>query len=195
MKRAKPATWKDYFESRKGKPPRPLLIKALSFVKNKDAALDFGAGTLNDIPLLLDGGFKHVVALDKNDVTKLIGKELPKNRFEYIVASFEEFDYGVNRFDLISAQFALPFINPASFDDVFEKIYQSLKQGGILVGQFFGDRDEWRDNPEMTFTSRARVDELLSRFKVMSLEEEERDSVTAVGEMKHWHIFNFIVEK
>lgn len=196
MKRAKPATWKDYFQNRNGKPPRPLLIKALTFVKNKDAALDLGAGSLNDTPLLLAEGFAEVIAVDKHDVTQLIGKELPKDtRFKYILSSFEDFDFPVDTFDLINAQFVLPFINPKSFDAVLENIYNSLKSDGIVTGQFFGDRDEWRNNPEMTFTSRTQVENLLKKYKTISLEEEERDSVTAVGEMKHWHLFHFIVQK
>ena len=40
MKRAKLATWKDYFENTKNNPPRPLLIKALELVKKKHEALD-----------------------------------------------------------------------------------------------------------------------------------------------------------
>ncbi len=48
--------WEEYYRRLKGKPPRPLLVKALAFVGNKHAALDLGAVALNDsIYLLLQG--------------------------------------------------------------------------------------------------------------------------------------------
>ncbi len=95
----------------------------------------------------------------------------------------------------MNAQLALPFINPKSFDAVFEKIYNSLKTGGILTGQFFGDRDGWTDDPNMSFTSRAEAEKILGKFKVLLFQEDEKDKETAGGEMKHWHVFSFIVEK
>ena len=195
MERAKPAVWKEYFENRKNKPPRPLLVRALEFVKNKDTALDFGAGSLNDSIYLLEQGFKCVVALDKNDATQLIAREAPKDRFEYVVSPFEEYDFPTERFDLVNAQYALPFINPKSFEGVFGKIYSSLKPGGILTGQFFGDRDEWRNESHMTYVSLAEANKLLKPFKPLSFEEEEKDDTTALGKMKHWHLFHFIAEK
>jgi hypothetical protein len=36
-------TWKDYFEKTKNKPPRPLLVKAISFVGEKNSAIDLTA--------------------------------------------------------------------------------------------------------------------------------------------------------
>lgn len=195
MKRAKSTSWGDYFKNTQGRPVRPLLIKALDFVKNKGTALDLGSGALNESVFLLRDGFKKVIALDKVNVAAEIAKELPKDRFEYVITSFEDFKYPENYFDLINAQFALPFISPGSFDRVFKDIYNSLRPGGILTGQFFGDRDEWKNNSSMTFFSLKDSKKILSHFKILSFQEEEKDKTTAAGEMKHWHIFHFVVEK
>src|ERR1700733_3592381 len=100
MKRAKPATWKDYFENTKGKPPRPLLVTALGFVKNREEALDLGSGALNDSAYLISEGFKHVTALDKTPVAQEIAEKFPKDVFKYVTASFEDFDFPKNTFDL-----------------------------------------------------------------------------------------------
>ena len=50
--------WSQYIAKTKNKSPRPLLVRALSYVKNKNKALDLGAGALNDSRYLLENGFK-----------------------------------------------------------------------------------------------------------------------------------------
>ena len=47
----------------------------------------------------------------------------------------------------------------------------------------------------MTFVSRADTENILKSLTVLSFEEDEHDKVTAAGEMKHWHVFHFIVKK
>lgn len=187
--------WKEYFEQTKNDPPRPLLIKALSFVKERNNVLDLGAGALNDSIYLLGEGFKHVTAVDKEPMALEIAKNLPSDKFEYVIKSFETFEFPKEKFDLINAQCSLPFISPKKFDETFKKIILSLKLGGIFVGQFFGDRDGWIKDMNMTFQTREEVEKLLSDFEVLSFEEEEEDKVSAVGKLKHWHIFHFIVRK
>lgn len=54
--------WKEYFVNTKDKPPRALLVTALAYVNNRDAAIDLGSGALNDSMFLLKEGFKKVVA-------------------------------------------------------------------------------------------------------------------------------------
>lgn len=195
MKRAKPATWKEYFANTKDNPPRPLLVKGLAFIKQKESALDLGAGALNDSKYLLSQGFKKVIAIDKFDVAAQVAENLPKENFEYVISSFEEYSFPKNTFDLVNAQYALPFISPSHFDAVFSDILHSVKKGGIITGQFFGDRDEWKNESNMTFLTKLQTSEYLKSLKIIFFEEEERDKKTARGEMKHWHVFHFIGEK
>jgi len=126
MKKAQPQSWKDYFERTKGKPPRPLLVKAIGLLKEKGNALDLGSGALNDSAFLLSQGFSHVTAVDKVPVAIEIAKQFPKEKFEYVISSFEDY---------------------------------------------------------------------LKGLTIISFNEEERDKETAAGEMKHWHVFHFIVKK
>jgi SAM-dependent methyltransferase len=195
MKPAQPAPWKDYFQNTKNNPPRPLLIKALEYVTEKGAALDVGAGALNDSKYLLSQGFQRVTALDKNDVAQEVAKTLPADTFEYIISSFEEFHFPQNMFNLVNAQYALPFIHPKDFKRVFEDMRHSLKKGGVFTGQFFGDRDGWKDNQNMTFVTREEAEQYLRDLEILSFEEEERDKKTAAGEIKHWHVFHFVARR
>lgn len=188
-------TWKDYFNKTFGRPPRPLLVEALTHLNARDKALDLGAGALNDSAYLLEQNFNHVTAVDKVLVATEVAESFPKNQFEYIESTFESFSFPTNSFNLINAQFALPFILPEEFTRVFIAMKDSLKEGGVLTGQFFGDRDEWKTRPGMTFKTRIEAEELLQDFKVISFKEEEMDAKTAMGSMKHWHIFHFIVQK
>jgi SAM-dependent methyltransferase len=188
-------TWTEHFEQTKNQPPRSLLVKALKFDLNRDEAIDLGSGALNDSKYLLDQGFKHVSALDKEPVAEEIAKELPKEKFTYIISDFESYNFPVNRFDLVNAQYALPFIKPKAFENVFHSIIASIKTNGILVGQLFGNRDEWKDKENMSFHTLEQTKVILSDFNILYFEEEEKDKPTAAGAMKHWHVFHFIARK
>jgi SAM-dependent methyltransferase len=188
-------TWTDYFEQTKNQPPRSLLVEALKFDLNRDEAIDLGSGALNDSKYLLDQNFKHVVALDKEAVAQEFAKELPKEKFTYVISDFESYSFPLNTFDLVNAQYSLPFIKPELFENVFHNIVASIKTNGILVGQLFGDRDEWKNKENMNFHTLAQAKAILSGFNILYFEEEEKDKPTAAGIMKHWHIFNFIARK
>ncbi len=186
----------DYIEKTKNNPPRPLLVKALEFIQHKNNALDLGAGAFVDTKYLLKEDFKHVVALDRSALALEIYENLPKDKVDYTISTFANYDFPVETFDLINAQFSLPFNPPDSFTVMFEKLSRALATGGIFTGQFFGDRDEW-NTPEsgMTFHSLAAVKKLLADLETIYFEEEEKDEKPVIGAMKHWHIFHVIARR
>jgi len=189
--------WKDYVEKTKGRNARPFLVKAISYIPHRDECLDLGAGALNDAKYLLEEGFKHVTAVDKEPVAQEIATALPSAHFRYVISSFEEFQFPENKYDLINAQFSLPFGRKENFDIVFEKIKRSLVTGGIFTGQFLGDRDEWNTSSSaMTFHKKEGVKQLLSDMQIIELIEEEKDQPTVIQpKPKHWHIFHIIAKK
>lgn len=188
-------TWTEYFEQTKNQPPRSLLVEALKFVLEKDEAIDLGSGALNDSKYLLEQGFKHVAALDKEPVAKEIAEKLPKEKFTYIISDFETYSFPVNKFDLVNAQYALPFIKPEVFENVFHNIVASIKADGILVGQLFGNRDEWKNKENMNFHTLEEAKGMFLDLEILYFEEEEKEKPTAAGIMKHWHVFHFIARK
>ena len=188
-------TWQNFFEETKNKPPRPLLIKALSFVKDRNTALDFGAGALNDSMYLLSEEFKKVIALDRLSISAKQLDGIPAGRLEYIISTFEDYKFPKNVYDLVNAQYSLPFIYREAFDNVLAEIFTSLKIGGIFTGQLFGDRDEWKGNNRMVFHTRAQAEKLLSGMEVLQFVEEEQDRLIAGDKTKHAHIYHFIVRK
>src|SRR3989344_2815561 len=100
--------WADYFKKTKNQPPRPLLVKALNFVKERNSALDLGAGSLNDSKYLLEQGFKKVTAVDSDPTVLQFAKELNKPNFNCVISAFDKFDFPIEEYDLVNTQFALP---------------------------------------------------------------------------------------
>ncbi len=178
--------WNTYIERTKGIPPRPLLVESLQYVQGRKA-LDLGAGPMNDARYLMSKGFE-VLAVDSNPNART--EDVP-----FAHASFEDFVFPKEAYDLVSAQYALPFTKPDAFPKVFEGIQQSLKEGGVFTGQLFGPRDGFAGAKTMTFLEREEVERLFSGFEILKLEEEESDKESAIGEMKHWHIFYVIARK
>jgi hypothetical protein len=172
--------------------PRELLIRALPFVAQKEAALDLGAGSLYDSEILLKEGFKEVLAVDQTPPFREL--TIPEGaRFEYKESQFEDYAFPHEHFDLLSAQYALPFVPPGAFDVVWSRAKGTLKHGGIFVGQLFGDRDDWQNNPEMTFHSIEAARDALADFEILSF--EEREYVEKIARAKHWHFFDIIARK
>jgi len=184
--------WYDYAERYKDRPPRPLLTRAVPLVTHRGAAIDIGSGGLNDTRFLLDSGF-NVTALDGEPVAQVIADTLPSAQFRYVISSFEDFAFPLAAFDLVNAQYALPFVRPDHYRRVFDAALASLKPGGIFTGQFFGDRDDWVGTPNMTFHNKSDARHLLSPLTVLEFtEEDDPGSKTLSGQPKHWHLFHFI---
>ena len=92
--------WSQYINITKNKQPRSLLLQTLGYVKNKGAALDLGAGALNESMYLLDFGFKKVIAIDNEENLELTGK-IDKNSFIFKKIRIENYDFLVDYFNLI----------------------------------------------------------------------------------------------
>lgn len=186
--------WNKYYEAQGSNPPRAELVEALAFVSSKDTALDLGAGSLRDSVYLLDQGFRHVTAVDSNPSVGEIQKDLSSG-LEIIISKFEDFNFPEESFDIINAQYSLPFISHREFENIFLKIKKSLKKGGVFTGQFFGDKDEWKYSRDMNFLTKEESLELVQDMDIIKFTEEEKDEKTAAGVDKHWHIFNMILRR
>ena len=192
--------WAKYYEA-VGLEPRTTLVEALRRFDEEGSrerfAVDLGCGTGGDTVELLRRGW-HVLALDGqaeaiNRLRALGLSEDERNRLETCVSRFETAEWPPA--DLVNASFALPFCPPGDFPAVWERIEQSLHSGGRFSGHLFGDRDEWSDEDDMTFQTRAEADALLSRLEVELFDEVEEDGSTAVGEQKHWHLFHVVARR
>jgi tellurite methyltransferase len=188
-------SWSEFFKATKDSLHWPLMEKAAGLLGRAGHALDLGAGAGRDTRYLLAQGW-HVTAVDREPEAIALLAELPQENLQPVLSSFEDLNYGREEYDLVSAQFSLPFVPKAHFFTVFSRIKQALKPGGIFAGQFFGTHDEWnRPGNDMTFLTREEVDELLGDMKLIEITEEKRMGGVATGGEKRWHVFHVIAQK
>lgn len=187
--------WNRFYGFTKDSPPWPLLTRAAAIAPRKGHALDLGAGAGRDTRYLLEQGFS-VTAVDAEAGSAALLRALDSDRLRVVLSSFQDFDFAGAPYDLISAQFALPFIPRSHFAEVFARITAALAPGGVFAGQFFGDHDEWSmAGRDMTFLTRAETEALLSDLETVELTEEDEDSHKADGSPKHWHVFHILARK
>ena len=185
-----------YIEARRFDPPRSLLKRAAALADRREHALDAGAGALNATKYLLSAGFGHVTALDASPHAQKIAAEFPREQVTFVLSRFEDFEFNANHYDLVNAEFSLPFIGRGHFVPVFAKLLNSVRSGGIFTGQLFGTNDSWNvEDSGMSFHTRAEVEEFFRNFEHLQLEEEDGPGKTKLGEPKHWHIFHIVASR
>jgi len=201
--------WTRYYAAA-GLDPRETVLAALERFDAEGGtgfAVDLGCGTGRDTFELLRRGWR-VLAIDaqseaierlrEHDDARAAGERL---RTE--IASFVDATWPAA--DLVTSSFSLPFCPPDRFAGMWARIVASLRPGGRVCGQLFGDRDEWatREGREqgwssptpMTFHTREDVDRLLEGLAVEYLNEVDEDGATATGDRKHWHLYHLVARK
>ncbi len=193
--------WMQYYQAVAGRPPRPTLVKALEYhAQTPDVlpklAVDLGCGDGRDTVELLNRGWR-VLAIDGEPeaIARLRQRsDCSRTYLETRVQRFEDLTLPPD-ISLVNASFCLPFCPPDHFPDLWDEIVATLASGGRFCGQLFGDRDSWAAYNDMNHHSRDQVNQLLTPFEVEWLEEENHPGKTALGEEKHWHIFNIVARK
>jgi SAM-dependent methyltransferase len=194
--------WVAYYQAVAGRPPRDTVLTALTYFEATSLsdrprfAVDLGCGDGRDTVELLRRGWQ-VLAIDGEAaaIARLLDRpDIHRDRLQTQVQRFESLTLPSD-LDLINASFCLPFCPPTHFPLLWQTMVRSLKIGGRLCGQLFGDHDSWADYPNMTHFTRSQLDNLLQPFEIEWLQEEDHPGKTAIGEDKHWHIFHIVARK
>lgn len=194
--------WAAYYSAVVGRPPRDTLLAALARFELEESAassrlaVDLGCGEGRDTVELLRRGWR-VLGIDGEPeaIARLLSRpDINLDCLETQVVRFEQMNLP-EAVDLINASFALPFCPPEHFLGLWKKIVLSLRSGGRFCGQLFGDRDSWAIYSSLNYHTREQVEMLLQPFEVEMLEEEEHPGKTALGEDKHWHLFQIVARK
>ena len=192
----RPERFAAYIEARRFDSPRPLLARAAQLAEPKHHALDAGAGALNATKYLLSAGFARVTAFDSSPASQKLAAELPVGEVRFILSRFEDFAYPDGDFDLVNAEFSLPFVGSDRIAAVVAGLLGAVRAGGIFTGQLFGPNDSWNvPGSGMNFHTRAEVERLLYGWTLLELDEEDHPGTTKLGEAKHWHIFHMLARR
>jgi tellurite methyltransferase len=187
--------WSGYHQATHGNPPRPLLAQAVQMLESAGDALELGAGAGNEVRYLLDQGFR-VTAVDADaggiDMLRAIGHP----NLQVVQSTYDSFAFDPDTYDLVSAQYALPFNPAATFDAMFARLRRSIRPGGLFSGNLFGDRDEWNTpGSGKTFLRREEAIRLFDGFDLLHFDENEEERGLAQGGTKHWHVFDIIARR
>jgi hypothetical protein len=187
--------WSSFINKTKDLLPRELLVKGCKYIKNYNYALDFGAGGLRDTKYLIKFPFKEIDILDSCPDTEQLAGNLNKENLKVYIQRYESFKYPNAKYDLINAEFSLPFISKKSQKDILNSLIKSLTNGGIFVGNFFGLEDSWNDGKHkgISFYSIDQIREILKDLKIIFIEEKKYNKESVVdGVQEKWNVIEFI---
>ena len=185
-----------YYDNTENEMPNYTVKKFIELNVEPGNAVELGCGAGRDTVYLIRNGW-NVLAIDRKDVeTRIVSKLLVEEleQFEFFKQRFEDIE--LENSNLVVANFSLPFCNKNDFKKLWAKINHSILKEGYFVGNFLGDKDEWKIAKEkMTFLTKDQVMELFRNFEIVEFKEVEKYGLTGLGKMKHWHIFNVIAKK
>jgi tellurite methyltransferase len=186
--------WRRFLAATREQPAWGRLKKAESMFDRPGDALDVGAGGGRDTKYLLEHGWR-VTAVDSSPAAvEVLGSLASEDRLRVAHSTAQDFEPGT--YDLVNAQFALPFVPPSRFARTVKRLQDAVRPRGLMAVTFFGPRDEWNaQGSELTFMTKEQVEELFGAWEVIELTEIEEDGTTATGGNKHWDVIHVIARK
>jgi trans-aconitate methyltransferase len=196
--RVEDVDWAAYNDHQVDREVRPLCRNVIALAGNGAgrAAIDFGCGAGVETRALLEAGWS-VHALDTaHNTSARVLKTTAGVGQERLTIDVEDFHgrIALPPTDLFYAGYALPFVHPDKFPEVWTVIRNSLRPGAWVAVDLFGERDAWAGSPNMTFLTELGARTLFDGLEVLRLTEEDQDGPAYSGP-KHWHIFRVIARQ
>ena len=185
-----------YYENTKNSITNKNVREFIELNTKVGNAIELGCGAGRDTKFLLENKW-NVLAIDREEVSNIIKENLNKEelkRFRFQKQELENLKLEKN--NLIVANNSLSFCQKEKFEEMWDKIKNSILSNGYFVGNFFGIKDEWaKDKKDMTFLSKESCLKLFDDFDIIEFKEIEKEGLTGLGKIKYWHIFNVIARK
>lgn len=197
--------WNDYFEKNRGRPLRPLFLRALETLAatkiakahgaNEIMAVELGCGAGIETAHLLSQGWK-VFAVDGeptalDSLKSTLSPDILKN-LNFEGRPFEELGEIVNA-DFVFSYHALPFCREDRLFGLLKKIAAAVRTDGVFAGTFFGPKDQWVLEKKASGLTMTEITAAFAGFTVLHQNEIDELAPTALQGMKHWHVFEVIL--
>jgi SAM-dependent methyltransferase len=194
--------WDKYYKNKMYLPPRDLVVKVVDSLPFFRTALDLGCGVGNETAFLIVSGW-NVWAIDSEpkaiEILNRRNDIITFDKLWTIVSKFEDLNWNsLPQFDLVCANYSLPFCNPDRFDDVWASIKMKINTHGMFAGHFFGINHQGFSDSEMknmNFWTREQLLEIFGDFEIEYFNEIEKDGTSGTGMKCHTHTFEIIAQK
>ena len=141
IERAKKINFDIYNDAQMQSQESEIIKKIIETLQHKDRAVEIGSGAMRGVKQLADAGFKEIIAIDYNKPKENWMRDIDKKVVKFIQIPIENYDFGIDRNNLVVAMNVLPFVHKNFLPEVIKNIQTSLKNEGVFVGSFFGPRD------------------------------------------------------
>lgn len=128
---------KKYYKNTENALPNIIIRKFIEMKIKPSKAIDLGYGAGRDTIYLIKNGW-NVLSIDKEDTGKFISSKLNEEeikRFRFVRQDFENIELEKN--NLLVANFSIPFCKKDCFNELWNKITNSILKERILCGNFF----------------------------------------------------------
>lgn len=126
-----------FYENTKNSLPHENIKKLIDIETKTGKAIDLGCGAGRDTIFLIKNNWK-VIAIDREDTKSIIEEKLTEQElknFKFISQTFENIELEKN--NLIVSNFSIPFCSKNYFDELWNKIVNSIEIGRIFCWKLF----------------------------------------------------------
>lgn len=127
-----------YYKNTKNAMPHNNVKEVIEIENKKGNAIDLGSGAGRDTIFLIKNNW-NVTAIDRENTKNFIESSLNNEklkRLKFLRQDFESIKLDKN--DLIISNFSIPFCNKKYFNELWNKIVNSVSIGRIFCWKFFG---------------------------------------------------------
>ena len=128
---------KKYYKNTENALPNIIIRKFIEMKIKPSNAIDLGCGAGRDTIYLIKNGW-NVLSIDKEDTGKFISSKLNEEeikRFRFVRQDFENIELENNK--LLITNFSISFCKKDCFNELWNKITNSILKERILCGNFF----------------------------------------------------------
>lgn len=128
---------KQYYKNTENALPNTIIRKFIEMKIKPSNAIDLGCGAGRDTIYLIKNGW-DVLSIDKEDTGESVSSKLNEEeikRFRFVRQDFENIELEKN--NLLVANFSIPFCKKDCFNELWNKITNSILKERILCGKFF----------------------------------------------------------